>query len=333
MGWNHCGYVCDPPVECALVIARCQTCVLETKTRAGAQLTKSTRQKKSGLAWLLAAVCITLAPSAVAQPDGRCLQALQKADPTDSHESLASHFSHESVWKVRDRLWTALSAWQRRRPEFTRPWQNYLQKRYGRFFDRYAEHPEQWMSLQDRIDAAGRGAFAELGELQIAEKYLADPQVRTVEFIPQSQVDGLKSPDLHVFFVNGDTKFVEVKTRTPGELPDFVLLSIRLEAAEAQVASYKDAYPKFRNSRADVEVVHHYPELHQLTREQIQRVIVDIAEFWFEDTEVLTRLILHFNGRPFVQLTHRFEKGEWRVHTVFLKSPQSKAPAHTRARR
>lgn len=257
---------------------------------------------------------------ALAQPDARCIEALQTSDPTDSALSQASHFSHESVWAVRDLLWSALPSRERRKPLAVQPWREYLQKRYGRFLEHYADDPLQLMSLQYRIDAAAGGMFSELGELQIAEMYLLDPEVRTVEFIPELDVTKKRTPDLRVYFRRGGSKLVEVKSRNPGNLPNLEHVAERVARADTQIQIYKDSQQDLHAVRGDIEIVYHYPHALDFTNDE-KADLIAITEGEFSKSVSLARMTIHLNNRPFLRLTHKFVHGEWTIQTVYLDAP------------
>lgn len=215
-----------------------------------------------------------------------CVEALRRdpADVTDRPESLRAHLSHSSIWKIRERL-------LERDPV---SWKKILLERYGKYLPRYVHDPVQYGRLQSRINKAVKGKASELGELQIAEKYLSDPNVRFVEWVREGTS---KTPDFIVHYVDGGGKLVEVKTRCKDELPSSGYLLSRMREADEQIGVYKIAAPATQFMRAEVEFVFYASHSTGwdvlLFQELAEKAIAHLT-----DRENLTRVTLNLNNRP-----------------------------------
>lgn len=255
-----------------------------------------------------------------AEPDAHCLKALLKKDLTDGTPSLRSHFTHTSVWADRERIagpvnWSGPSI--RREKALSPAWERYIAERFGVLEAAFSEDLEQWQEFNGRIVGASRGIPSELAELQIAEKYLRDPEVLRVEFIPVPQERPIKTPDLLVYFRRGGAKIVEVKL-----LVQWQDLPALLQKADAQLKSYKSNYSHLAALRSDLELIDVRSGVESLAQERLAQLKL-LAEQAFAPTRHLTRMTIHQENRPLLRVTHAQEERGWGVQSHFLTAPDS----------
>lgn len=248
-------------------------------------------------------------PAAQAELSDACREALLRggADLTDRIESQRSHFSHESIWAVRERLLMSDPA----------AWHAEVKARYGIFIHLYKFDQVQEGRFKSRMNGAFRGDASELGELQIAEKYLLDPNVEYVKWIREVKN---KTPDFIVHYADGGAKLVEVKTRCRDSLPPGKHLSSRMRDADEQVADFKVINPQYRNLRTEVEFVFFLPDGAPYPQVKLQS-LSDEALKALKVRDHLTRVTLHINNHPFYRAARTLKDGASEEHGVWLHPP------------
>lgn len=260
---------------------------------------------------MLWCAALPFAPLGQAHIPLACLSALETRDPSDNDASRRSHLSHESVWKIRSQLLfqvnrapflerDAMQSWA------TVEWRNYLMGRYLPLMPRFHGDLRQQEQMIKRIADAGDWNFAELGELEVAEKYLFDPAVADVIWIPRTETD--QAPDLRVYYKDGSVKLVEVKTRIPLRYFNLKNVIDRIATANMQIGNYKRLHPEFESAHAEVSLVF-APSNRKLRRLRFLNHFFElVAKDFNRYAAHLTQVTVSIHNQPFVQIS-RVKRG------------------------